>query len=159
MDDVPINILPSVGQQLNVGGYDGVGVKLYSTSGIYNTRVIESYGYYSDGDNDYYNYNPSVCDGSKGAFFEYQDKAVVTATSGLYSAYQYNSKYFSAMIVYEGSFGKFSGYARTQYVHTWSNSQIESVSFGASGSSPVFQVNISNSGKSFSCFSPGETKF
>lgn len=121
--DVPTNFWPSVGQQLNVGGYDGIGVKLYNTSGTYNTRVKRSYAYYSDGDNDYYNYNPMICEGRKGAFFEYQDKAVVTATTGFFSSYKYIGKHFAAMVIYDSNFANFNGYARTNYIHTWSNAQ------------------------------------
>ena len=157
--DVPTNFWPSVGQQLNVGGYDGIGVKLYNTSGTYNTRVKRSYAYYSDGDNDYYNYNPMICEGRKGAFFEYQDKAVVTATTGFFSSYKYIGKHFAAMVIYDSNFANFNGYARTNYIHTWSNAQIENVSFGANGDSPTFQVTIANSSKSFTCFSTSETRF
>lgn len=159
IDDVPANILPYVGQQLNVGGYDGVGIKIYNTSGTYNTRVVESYAYYSDGNNDYYNYSPSIYDGRKGAFFQYQDKAVVAATVGLVSSYNYIGKHFSAMVIYDSNFKNFNGYARTCYTHTWSSAQIDSVSFGTDGNAYTFQLSISNARYSFSCYSSGETVF
>ena len=160
LDDVPLNFFPTVGQSLNVGGYDGVGVKLYNTSGTYNTRLIESYAYYTAGDpTEYYNYNPSISDGSKGAYFQFQDRAIVTATTGFYSSYKYVGRNFSVMLVYDSNFSNFSGYARTQYTHTWSNAQISQVSFGANGTSPTFEVTIQNANNSFNIYSSGETRF
>ncbi len=100
-----------------------------------------------------------ICEGRKGAFFEYQDKAVVTATTGFFSSYKYIGKHFAAMVIYDSNFANFNGYARTNYIHTWSNAQIENVSFGANGDSPTFQVTIANSSKSFNCFSTSETRF
>lgn len=148
----------SVGTEANIGGYDGIGVKLYNTSGTYDTYVMESRLYYTDGEgNEYYGKNPSLFDGRAGTYFEYQDKVV--ANTNNQAGVSYVGKHFAVMIKYDSKFSKFNGYARTQYTHTWSSANISDVQFEANQDSPKFAVTIVNAAKSFTCYSTGEKKF
>lgn len=135
-------------------GYDGIGVKLYNTSGTYNTRVLYSSVYYSDGgSNERRHNNPSVSDGRQGVFFQYEDAKI---TGGLFGSNDtYLGKHFSATSVYDNNFSNFHGYARTQYTHTWSNSVINSISIGVDS----FGIGVTDVSNSFTCFSSGETHF
>ena len=159
LNDVPLISLPIVGSMHNIGGNDGVGIKIYNTSGTYNTYVKRSQLYYSDGTNDYYNYNPTIYDGQQGAYFQFQDKVVVESVDYPSVYYRYIGKHFAVTIVYDGNFTNFHGYARTQYNHTWSSAQITAVNFGVDGDKVKFSVGIQNSTHSFECFSNGELKF
>lgn len=141
----------------NVGGYDGIGVKLYNTSGTYNTQVIESYAYISNGMGfSGYVYNPSISDGRQGAFFEYQDETAYHPDG--YNSRCYMGRHFSCTIKYNSNFTNFNGYARTAYAHTWSSADISSIGFGLS-SSPNFSISFSSSSDKFTCYSTGETRF
>lgn len=138
----------------NIGSEDIVGVVLYNTSGTYSTRVVRSYAYYSDGTDESYNYNTLILNGQKGAAFEYQDKA--SYENGTYS---YMGKHFCALVVYDSNFSSFHGYARTYYCHTWSQAEVTSIAFGASGNESTFEVNIANQVYSFQAYSGSEKHF
>lgn len=138
----------------NIGGYDAVGISLYNTSGTYNTRVVESYGYCSSDVESKYNYNPTICDGRQGAVFEYQD--MVNTIDG---EFVYLGKRFAAVMVFDANFANFNGYARAYYLHTWKNAVIDSIGFGTDGKTWTFNVSITNKANSFACYSSGETRF
>lgn len=159
LEDIPAISSPIVGSMTNIGGKDGVGIKLYNTSGTYNTYVKRSQLYYSDGVDDYYNYNPTLYDGQQGTYFEFQDKVVVESVQYPTVNYRYIGKHFSVTIVYDGNFTNFHGYARTQYVHTWSSAQITEVSFGINGDATKFNITVAPEVKSFQCYSTGELRF
>lgn len=149
------DIYPYVGVgKKNIGDCDAVGISLYNTSGTYNTRVIESYGYCSSGVEEKYNYNPTICDGSQGAVFEYQDMV-----NNIGGDVVYLGKRFAAVIVYDANFTNFNGYARAFYLHTWSSAVIKEIGFGSSGKTWQFNVSITKEEYSFSCYSSGETRF
>lgn len=138
----------------DIGDYDAVGISLYNTSGTYNTRIIESYGYCSSGVEEKYNYNPTICDGRQGAVFEYQDMI-----NNIDGDVVYLGERFAAVVVYDADFTNFNGYARAFYLHTWSSAVINEIGFGSSDKTWQFNVSITNEEKSFSCYSSGETRF
>lgn len=137
----------------SMSGYDGIGIKFYNTSGVYNSRVLYSSVYYSDGgSNEARHSNPNVSNGKEGTYFEYEDRYI---SGGLFGSDSYLGKHFSATIVYDKNFSNYHGYARAQYTHTWGSAVITSVGVGTDS----FQIGISNVQNSFTCFSSGETVF
>lgn len=123
--DHPVDLwAPGVGQRSNVGGQDAVGISLYSVSGTKPT-LKRSQGYVHDGHGKSMNlYNPCNLDSGRGVVFEYQDyfTVMVLGVSGNYMGYGY-----SATGVYNSTFSKYHGYARSFYAHTWSSTDINGI--------------------------------
>lgn len=136
----------------NVGGCDAIGLSIYSTSGTYNTKIVDSYAYYSDGDEtSSYVYSPSLSSGTNGSIFEYQDNIHYSNSNR-----RYIGKHFAVVVNYDSSFENFHGYVRGYYAHTWSTAYISSIAFGTGG---TYIVTIQNSAYSFKCQSSSETRF
>lgn len=134
-----------------VGGTDAIGVGIYNTSGTYNTYIVSSYAYFSDGETESYVYSPRISSGTQGSLFEYEDY-IHSVDSGR----AYMGKHFAVVIIYDSNFANFHGTVRGTYVHTWSDAYISSVSFGSSG---TYTITIQNSSSSFICQSSGEKRF
>ena len=151
-----------IGETKNVGNYDSVGIAFYNTSGTYNTKVISSYGYWTDhngwtGES----YNPSHGDGRYGVAFDYQD-VIKLQRLDLWidpEDVTYLGNGFAASITYDSNFTNYNGYARSFYVRTWSKAKINSISFGVSGKQFGVNFNISDAQNSFQVFSGSDTTF
>ena len=134
----------------NVGGEDGFGIGFTSLAGTYTSYVMDSYAEIHNGEigGDYKSETTrsrSDGDGSKGFGFRLQD-SVVPNSVGLGS---YVGKFWYGYCTYSQNFQNYSGVATGYYAHTWSQTIINSVSFGYQGAVAGVQVGFSNNEKSF----------
>ncbi|MEA3572469.1 hypothetical protein U9M73_21305 [Paenibacillus phoenicis] len=160
--DVPTFLIPSVGDSKNVGGMDAIGVTYYNTSGDYNASVISSLGYWHDGEgNSVESNSPSEGNGKYGVAFEFQDKAIVTSVNYVtgYYTYKYLGQGFSAVVTYNSNFTNWNGKARTFYAHTWSSTNISSISLNGSNSGFGASVTFSSSSNNFKIYNDADTSF
>lgn len=157
VSEIP-SVVPLVGEQFPIGGYDALGVKLYNTSGVYNTYIKRSYLYYSDGVDDFQNNNPCTIDGRYGACFEFQDYALCVS-SGIIANFRYVGKHFAVTLVYDGNFSNYNGYASTYYTHTWAETGVTGATIGLIGD-PSFNMEYTvNKDNKFNSCATGESTF
>lgn len=158
LNDSPLSAywgMPWAGSTQDLGGYDGVGVALYNTSGPAPT-LVRSYAYVHDGTgNEKYFYNPMNLDTSRGVFFDYQDYIRVKDSYIVWANLTYMGYGFSALAVYTSSFANYHGRARTYYAHTWGSTNVTGVGVTTSG----FNVSFSHNTNRFVIYQTGETVF
>lgn len=122
----------------SIGGADGVGVRIYNTSGTYNSKILRSLVYASDGGSRTYNgTSPTKISGTEGVYFYFQDSVLGYYNGGKWLNSTYLGKHFSCAIVYDSNFKNFHGYAIAEYTHTFSSARITGVGFAP------FSFNIS----------------
>ena len=171
VNDIPQNDIsfPSVGTEVDIGGLDGIGIKLYNTfcddnHTYYPTVLVDSYAYISDGLGNYeYTITPTAgIDPADGVFFPYQDYATCTETginaSGIYSQWTYYGRNFSVFAEYSSEFEYYHGYASINYVHTWNNTGIR-IADAEISTNPKFSIEFYNDGDDFSVTSNSNTIF
>lgn len=135
----------------SIGGKDAIAIGIYDTSGTYNSSIVHSYAYYSDGETEQYVYSPRLSSGTQGTFFEYTDSIHTVDSTKMYYG-----KHFAVVVTYDSNFENFHGVLRGTYVHTWGGTSISSVSFGSGGG---YNVSMSNSSYYFICQSSSEKRF
>lgn len=141
------------GQGINPDGYDRIGIQIDDTSGTYDTRVVYSCVYYSDGGSEEMGHcNPSTYDGKEGVAFEYEDRVIGGSPD---KKDTYLGKHFSATIVYDKDFSHYCGHARTQYTHTWTSRETNSRMVKPD----IWRMDITDTGHSSTYFSAEETIF
>ncbi len=109
-----------------VGGEDGLGIYFGSESNI---SISRSSYYTYDENNVAYNTNlyPSALNNS-GVFYQAQDTVKIGLQT--YHSYSFNSQHLTAWVSFNGPV---STWARTKFVHTWDNTQLNSVDLSAGG--------------------------
>ncbi len=169
VNDVTPPYFPSVGQNYNVGGLNGVGISLYDLSGSFSgCALLDTWLYVSAGNGNLTKTTHSPTgniDSRYGVFHQFQDYAQVTNYNALTNmvTYRYHGKHISVFAKYNGNFVNFNGRARLQYAHTWDQTSISSVGVNLqAGTNTVgvgFNIAFSNQGRQFTTLSPGETLF
>ena len=91
----------------------------------------------------------------KGVAFEYQDYKTVTKLNTWDHEYTYMGHGFSAQAIYNKTFEKYHGKARSYYAHTWSNTNITSISVSSSG----FSTSWSHSTNRWAIYNNSEQTF
>jgi hypothetical protein len=135
-------VWPSVGSKHNVGGSDTVGILLQNIVG--NTQGLalkDGKGWLSDNSGhreDNPNRSGSVANSFQGAVYDIQDYQIVKK-SNIFTGYSadYVGRNFGAMVTYNEKFANIDGNAMAFYAHTWDNSRVTSISFGAGVSGEV----------------------
>ena len=130
----------------NVGGPDAFGVAYTNTSN-YATYVVGASAYITDRNSDTYKTtsNRSDGDGSRGFGFRLQD---YYAGSYTYIGYRWYGS-----CTYNSNFANFSGVATAYYMHTWSSTSINSISFTGGTSGVGITATFSGDNRYFSAYS------
>lgn len=149
-----------VGHEFNVGGRDAVGVHLADTYGTFDgTYVISSYGKFYNYDGAYniyeYNYNRDQTSSQYGASFTIQDYTEITDYGFFTMEEMYVAQNFMCLIRYNSTFVNYNGNASSFYVHTWANTEINSIGLGKDS----FSVSFSSSSDRWYGQSTGDTPF
>lgn len=131
----------------NVGGQDGFGVGYTNIGSSYKSSVVSVSAAIRDqsGTISKTTTNRSDGDGSKGFGFRLQD--YVTSDGNSYVGYKW-----SGSCTYDSNFGSYSGIATGYYLHTWSSTSINSVSFGIEGKTAGIDIEFSSTANSFTAF-------
>ena len=163
LDDVPYALFPYEGMNLDVGGYDGVGISLTQTSGTYNCYLVDTWLYVNEGGGAFDTTTHVPMGGINaryGVFHQFQDYAHLAELNGFNGTYVYYGKHMSIFAQYSSNFENYHGTARLEYVHTWDETTISSVGISSSISDPLgFSVEFSSSNNYFHIASPSETYF
>ncbi len=77
--------------------------------------------------------NKNAGSGKDGIGFTMQDHSVILSSGLFKGAYTYDSYYFAFVGWYNGKFASYDGNVENFFIHTWSNTQLQSIQFGASG--------------------------
>ena len=146
------------GDTRNIGGLNGIGIRLFNTSNMGNTRVVTSEAYVSAGGGQLATtFGPSNNMGSAGVYFQWQSYAKIP-TGGRPSTSIYFGRHFSAIVTYCSNFADARGLTVFQYDRTWGSTTITSVSAGA-GTSVSFSIGFSHVTNRFTRHSAGQTRF
>ncbi len=142
--------------EVSIGGFDGIGLCFYNTSGTYSASMISAYAYISGGEDPVYYRSPTYMNGMHGAYFLFSDVAKYHGEDDDGSEiWLYHGKSFSVIMRYTREFENYNGYAKLQYTHTWGAGKLTGVNYGSNGFEPVIQYN----GYSLSVESGTEMRF
>ena len=145
------NYKPYFGIGKYIGDSDAFGVGYTHIQSSYSTCVKSAYAYIADqnGGNRITTTNRSDGDGANGFGFRLPDQLKTNPDeSVMYIGYKwYGSCTYDTYFSYYGCL--ITGY----YIHTYSNAEIDTISFGISDNIAGVNASISNSSKSFSAYS------
>ncbi|MBQ4044163.1 MAG: hypothetical protein IJD06_09225 [Clostridia bacterium] len=175
VNDYPPIIIPRIGDTYNVGGYDGLGIALYDTYGDYTTCTLEDTWLYVSAGSHGISSTSRAPTGSiqarYGVFHQFQDYVqIVEGDDSVVNEYGesvsmekvYFGKHMSVFAVYSGEFANYHGKATFQYVHTWNETQISSVTVGLTVSGTpagVFSIAFTSNAYQFDTHGYSETIF
>lgn len=130
----------------NIGGADAFGVA-YTRASNYNTYVKGSSAYIKDKYSNYMKTTSSRSDGdgSKGFGFRMQDYKE--------GDYTYVGYRWYGSCTYDSNFANFSGIATAYYAHTYSNTNISSISFTAGSSGVGVTIGFTENRNCFKAYS------
>lgn len=146
-----------VGQEIEIGGFDAMGILIVNNSGTVPT-LKASFGQITNGAGNVTTTidNPSTYDTSKGIGYLYQDYLTVINSS--LQAY-YTGYGFAAVMRFDSSFVNWNGTARAFYYHTWDETSITGLGFSVGVTEVGVDVSWANEGHSFPMFSRSDTTF
>lgn len=139
---------PSVGDKINIGGDDALGISFYQPKGDA-SRAQATWGWsgFTNGDIKDYSNTLSTAEDQYGGVYRLQDYIKITDVTNYVVyvdvKYKYNAFNLSTYLMFKG-LENYDGFAKTFYSHTWDNTQITSIGLGADSVSVDFNTTSSH---------------